>query len=289
MSLRLLVLVALLTITARITSGQSVSPKSSASVTQTPKQNDDFSAWSIEALLHERDTLGQQIPDLANQIGWINDAIAKRTTRDQLVALHKSTEDIDKDINQTLSYASMAGVQLSELDARLVQHQNTMEDKRNRRATIDAELTRRLDLERPKQNFKLEMSAVFAFLVGMVILGFFVMAYRDEQVRREIFAGQSGIQFVTLFSLVIAIILFGIIDVLEGKELAALLGGLSGYILGRSTPTGIRTKDNAAPPPQPALPPVQPPQQGEAVDAIPNERPPKQERPNDALNPVLQK
>jgi presenilin-like A22 family membrane protease len=66
---------------------------------------------------------------------------------------------------------------------------------------------------------------------------FFAVAFRDEQARREIFSGQAGIQFVTLFPLVIAIILFGIIDILEGKELAALLGGLSGYILGRSTST----------------------------------------------------
>jgi presenilin-like A22 family membrane protease len=71
----------------------------------------------------------------------------------------------------------------------------------------------------------------------MVIFGFFVVALRDETVRREIFAGQAGIQFITLFSLVIAIILFGITDILEGKELSALLGGLSGYILGRSTAT----------------------------------------------------
>lgn len=60
---------------------------------------------------------------------------------------------------------------------------------------------------------------------------------------RQIFAGQAGIQFVTLFSLVIAIILFGIITILEGKELAALLGGLSGYILGRATPTGGKEKE----------------------------------------------
>ena len=33
----------------------------------------------------------------------------------------------------------------------------------------------------------------------------------------------------------IAIILFGITNILAGKELAALLGGLSGYILGRVT------------------------------------------------------
>jgi hypothetical protein len=38
-----------------------------------------------------------------------------------------------------------------------------------------------------------------------------------------------------LFFLVIAIILFGILRILEGKELSALLGGLSGYILGRGT------------------------------------------------------
>jgi hypothetical protein len=84
-------------------------------------------------------------------------------------------------------------------------------------------------------NFKKTMSITFALLVGAVILGFFVIAFRDESVRKAIFSNESGIQFITLFSLVIAIILFGIVEVLEGKELAALLGGLSGYILGRGT------------------------------------------------------
>ena len=92
-----------------------------------------------------------------------------------------------------------------------------------------------LNIEKPKQSFKLYMSAVFALLVGCVIIGFFFIAWLDDGVRRNIFAGHAGIQFVTLFSLVIAIILFGIIEILEGKELAALLGGLSGYILGRAT------------------------------------------------------
>jgi presenilin-like A22 family membrane protease len=77
----------------------------------------------------------------------------------------------------------------------------------------------------------------FAFIVALVIIGFFVVAFKDEKVRQEIFAGQAGIQFITLFSLVIAIILFGITGVLEGKELSALLGGLAGYILGRSATT----------------------------------------------------
>ncbi len=68
-----------------------------------------------------------------------------------------------------------------------------------------------------------------------MIIGFFFIAYPDEVVRRQIFSAETGIQFITLFSLVIAIILFGVSDILEGKELSALLGGLSGYILGRTS------------------------------------------------------
>jgi hypothetical protein len=50
-------------------------------------------------------------------------------------------------------------------------------------------------------------------------------------------------QFVTLFSLVIAIVLFDVLKILDGRELAALLGGLSGYILGRGS------RSERAPPP----------------------------------------
>jgi hypothetical protein len=102
-------------------------------------------------------------------------------------------------------------------------------------AEIERTIDKLLDPEVAKQNFKLIMSSVFAFLVALVIGGFFYVARTDETVRRAMFSGQAGIQFVTLFSLVIAIILFGITAILEGKELSALLGGLSGYILGRTT------------------------------------------------------
>jgi len=108
-------------------------------------------------------------------------------------------------------------------------------------------------LTSPEQTFRTNTSWVFAGLIAFVIIGFFVLAFRDEIMRRAIFSGETGIQFLTLFSVVIAIILFGIINILEGKELAALLGGLSGYILGRTsqksatpaaaptTPTGAAT------------------------------------------------
>jgi uncharacterized protein YjdB len=94
----------------------------------------------------------------------------------------------------------------------------------------------------PEQKFKGDMSYYFAIIIGVLILGFFAMGYLDEIVRRENFSGKTGLQFVTLFSIVIAIILFGITGILEAKELAALLGGLSGYILGSSTPLARRAE-----------------------------------------------
>jgi hypothetical protein len=84
-------------------------------------------------------------------------------------------------------------------------------------------------------DFKKWISISFSVLVGLVIIGFFAIAMREKGIRDIIFSNDSGLQFVTLFSIVIAIILFGVINVLEGRELAALLGGLSGYILGRGS------------------------------------------------------
>lgn len=86
----------------------------------------------------------------------------------------------------------------------------------------------------PDASFKFWMSLIFAILILLVIVGFFWTALNDEKVRQAVFAGQVGLQFIALFSIVIAIILFGITGILEAKELAALLGSLAGYILGRT-------------------------------------------------------
>jgi hypothetical protein len=82
------------------------------------------------------------------------------------------------------------------------------------------------------QDFKTKISLYFALIVGVMIVCFFGIAFYDQKVRITIY-GQAGMQFVTLFSLIIAIILFGITGILADKELAALLGGISGYILGK--------------------------------------------------------
>lgn len=120
-------------------------------------------------------------------------------------------------------------------DAEIKKISNDISQKQKELFDIETSISNLLNPELAKQKFKYDLSVIFAGLVGAVIVGFFIIAFKDHRVRQEIFSGQAGIQFVTLFSLVIAIILFGITTILEGKELAALLGGLSGYILGRAT------------------------------------------------------
>jgi|ERR1041384_5849 predicted nucleic acid-binding Zn-ribbon protein len=117
-----------------------------------------------------------------------------------------------------------------EVKKQLDEAEKTLKDKK---AKLDCIKDRIHSLYTPEQNFKSRTSYLFAALIGLVIIGFFVLSWYDEQIRRAIFKGESGIQFLTLFSLVIAIILFGVTGILQDKELAALLGGLSGYILGR--------------------------------------------------------
>ncbi len=105
---------------------------------------------------------------------------------------------------------------------------------------IDGAISDLFSLATQQSSFRQTVTAYFAAALTALIVGFFIVVALDSKVRANIFGGQlgvaggqAGIQFVTIFALVIAIILFGVMGILEGKELSALLGGLSGYILGR--------------------------------------------------------
>jgi hypothetical protein len=95
--------------------------------------------------------------------------------------------------------------------------------------------------ERKDQEFRAKISFYFTVMIGVLLLGFFlIIAFKsDKNIGRQ-FLGESGLQFVTMFVLIIAVILFGILGILEAKELTAILSGVSGYILGKgakSTPS----------------------------------------------------
>jgi hypothetical protein len=206
-----------------------------------PKPTD----WPV--LRQQRETLLKEIAELERDIADL------RSREGRLAAQEMNLRDMESEVARARAQNRLADVQRLESPVRELSDkvkdlkadaekrktsEQTLRQKREEINKLDAKIGSLLTPELLFQDFKTSMSKVFAGLVLVVMLGFFLMAWKDETVRRAIFAGTAGIQFVTLFSLVIAIILFGITGILEGKELAALLGGLSGYILGRGTSGG---------------------------------------------------
>jgi hypothetical protein len=119
------------------------------------------------------------------------------------------------------------------LDRRISRLTNDLKILNNYQNNIELLIADKLDIEEERNEFRKLISLIFCGLVGCVIIGFYFIAFKKEDIASSIFSGEKGIQFVTIFLIVIAVILFGIMGILEGKELSALLGGLSGYILGR--------------------------------------------------------
>lgn len=118
---------------------------------------------------------------------------------------------------------------------------------RNLRFDIDraqSAFTQNISVDIAQQSFKSQMSLIYACLVGFLIMTVFatIIFSRNRELVQTLMS-EFGLQFVTLFVLIIAIILFGILGILEGKELAAILAGISGYILGRGATVA---KDRAA-------------------------------------------
>ena len=216
---------------------------------------------NLNEVTETRDTLTAERAELEQKVIELKGQIKAAPTASQLNAWRKEQADLLAKPNRkdadVMRLAELAGMADSEVKSR-----ETLKDELQ---AAEAALLRKKGQARcvqqainsiysPEQYFKRWMSSIFAALIGFVIIGFFVVSYKDETVRRAIFSGQTGIQFLTLFSIVIAIILFGITSILGDKELSALLGGLSGYILGRhsGSPRVVSPSPEGAGAPTPA-------------------------------------
>ncbi|WP_395341946.1 hypothetical protein PN836_020495 [Ningiella sp. W23] len=150
--------------------------------------------------------------------------------------------DIDEDSIKRLERDMR---KLQEDEQRIQKLSNDLLSYENTLTAIELKLGNMFNLEKERNSFRMMTSIAFVALVAIVIVGFYIIALKKENIAESIFAGEKGIQFVTIFLIVISIILFGIMGVLESKELSALLGGLSGYILGRVSTSTDRKKDEA--------------------------------------------
>jgi hypothetical protein len=119
------------------------------------------------------------------------------------------------------------------LNGELKKKRDELEVKRANLAETEERIGIALNVETEKYFYRSIVSLIFAIIVFFLVYRFFAIVQSDDAVRKSIFSGDTGIQFITLFSIVIAVILFGILEILGSNELSALLGGLSGYILGK--------------------------------------------------------
>ena len=204
---------------------------------------------NFKTLSVNRDNLIRQISDLNEEIAALNRDIATldphliqsklsdaqtalsnlKSTDQAYAERKKALEQLQNDLQNDLKRSSQA---LAERAADVQKLNHLEEDLK----TLDVEIRVQMDRASTLSQYTVTICIAFTILVLVVIIGFFVIAVKSR-VAYIIFSGSEGMQFLTLFLIVIAIILFGIMGTLEGKELAALLGGLSGYILGRSSTT----------------------------------------------------
>lgn len=195
----------------------------------------------IITLRDERAQLESRADALETQLEEAQTTLRARTIRDQAEAAFLQAKPDDADYNarkEKFDFYERSGSwndtntreSLNDIIRKVLVDRSETDERLRRN---EREMYRATLIEAARQRFMNIVSGIFSVLMLVIIGGFFAMVWRDPLVRQSVFRGPSGLQMITLLSVVIAIILFGITGILEGKELSALLGGLSGYILGR--------------------------------------------------------
>jgi len=199
-------------------------------------------------LFEERDVLIEQLSSLDHVIADLSAALKALPPRS---VLEKNVANARRDLERVKNAKPSDAVRIdliqqyldgAEKDLATVSGSGPLLDQTNvkreasarRLFTVEQRIASLFDASKDVNKFRTSVTYTFGILVFIVIVGFYLIA-QNRDIAKTIFSGEMGMQFVTLFLIVIAIILFGIMGTLEGKELAALLGGLSGYILGRTS------------------------------------------------------
>lgn len=201
------------------------------------QKNIEQKQYNIEKEIYELEQKKILAEDNDIEIGGIQKKIIQQK---KLLAIHEDRlESIQMKLNQaTMSVQSQGRdreVKKDEISAKKAELARVTTELFN----VETEIRKLLNRDSLQNDFRVQISIAFTILVGIVILGFYWLALRKEEIAKNIFTGEKGIQFITLFLIVIAIILFGIMGTLEGRELSALLGALAGYILGKTTSTVV--------------------------------------------------
>jgi hypothetical protein len=210
----------------------------------------------LAQLVRDSERSKEELFFLTNQLADINAELARRQegNKGPRIVVGRRDPKTDRPMSPAEFLASQDSDRLQQEKKRVEQRQKDLSDKSTRIVTLQTELRKKhqdldakrtsnaeleeriaasLNIESNRYVYRSVISAIFALIVFYLMLRFFQIVSSDADVKKSIFSGEAGIQFITLFSIIIAVILFGILEILGSNELSALLGGLSGYILGR--------------------------------------------------------
>lgn len=236
-------------------------PESQTKPSSQAPSTDLSTVTDVRLLFAEREKLTEELRDLEQDIDDLSakmSDVSADTLEQDLQKLNRDLENAQKVTppDQQRIDALTRAIEATKTDLEVIKNsepelrakRTDQERKRQRLFAIEQRIASLFDATRDTNQFRSAATWAFTSLVFVVVGGFFFIAYRKDGIASKIFAGEMGMQFVTLFLIVIAIILFGIMGTLEGRELAALLGGLSGYILGK---TGFKRDEPSPPNPNP--------------------------------------
>ena len=166
-----------------------------------------------------------------NSIGIYN-YYNHRITKDDVIARLVKLSEEQKNRKEQIKKDSISISDSKKTWRLLIQNkQNIESDLDECISAIDAAIAP----EYKNQSFKRQISIAFSILIGVLIIIFFLIVYkRSDNSISMILLSDGGLQFVTIFVLIIAVILFGVLDILKSNELSAILSGIAGYILGKS-------------------------------------------------------
>lgn len=134
---------------------------------------------------------------------------------------------------------------------------NSLENISKDRQEAAKAIQRIYNVEKGDQDYKTIISLYYAIIIFiLIVISFYFLFKKSSAQIGNDFLNGNGLQFIALFAIIISTILFGILGILEGKELAAILSGISGFILGKGLNVNLTNKPtnpdggNNAPPPQ---------------------------------------
>jgi hypothetical protein len=88
--------------------------------------------------------------------------------------------------------------------------------------------------DQAKLDSRIVMIAVPAVALALIALFLAPLFYRSEDMRRSIITSGMLVEMVTVFLLTSAVILLGIAGRIQAEVIGTILGGVSGYVLGRA-------------------------------------------------------